>query len=98
VKRWPGLVAGVFRAVVDASVRQMEAYADLFKNASESVDRSRCALVCASSAGGAAAGSLDAQQEVATQLLMGINRIVVTDGAIAAAVILEPGDSARGVN
>jgi len=33
------LVAGTFEAIVDASIRQMEAYADLLADATKSVDR-----------------------------------------------------------
>ena len=98
------LLTGVFDAIVDASVKQMEEYAKLLAAASKSVDeftkkrpsdrqaydhlfdrvpefslnserkkkRSRVRL---------ASGR---QQALATMVLMGINRIVVTDGKIRA--------------
>ena len=129
------LIHGVFNSIVDASIKQMEAYADLIKQASESVDRfascgiseaqakdwlaqrfpSRLELdprgrlrwrvdprVGASDVAsalltfspsadtrdlvGAARRRLaiDRQQMLATLVMMGINRVVVTDGKIGA--------------
>ena len=73
------LVKGVFGAIVDASIQQMQAYAELVASISKQLDdftedkdehgHAR-----------AAAGTLarQRQQQLATMVLMGINRIVVT--------------------
>jgi hypothetical protein len=62
------LIGGVFEAMVDVSIQQMDAYADLLKNVARGVDGFD--------------GSARGRQQVATMVLMGINRIVVTDGRI----------------
>lgn len=62
------LIDGVFQAIVNASIEQMEAYGDLLKDATKSVAEFE--------------GSSRRQQRLATMVLMGINRIVVTDGRI----------------
>jgi hypothetical protein len=145
-----GLIDGVFNAIVNASIKQMEAFAELVKNVAKSVDdfmkdnvsenQARDYLVDKypdhleiDAAGGAPqvrtrpsadaasmpdffadlglpsqAGSvddaaleeqlvpaarkrlaMDRQQMLATMVLMGINRIVVTDGSIKASVLFD---------
>lgn len=135
------LINGVFGAVVDSSIQQMDAYADLIQQVSDTVDRFRndsistaqardwlaqrfaaqleldprgrlrwrvdphigaCALASSlliSSPGPeprdfvAAAKrrlAIDRQQLLATMVMMGINRVVVTDGKIAARLAGEP--------
>lgn len=71
------LVQGVFHAIVDASIQQMEAYAELVNKASKAVDE-----FVESDAPDAPARKLarQRQQQLATMVLMGINRIVVTNG------------------
>jgi hypothetical protein len=66
-----GLVKGTFQAVVNASVEQMEAYADLVESATRSVDE------FASEAANDDAAR-ERQRLLATMVLMGINRISVT--------------------
>jgi hypothetical protein len=93
------LIEGVFRAIVDGSIQQMEAYADLMSDVAKSVDafardnvaaaRARDHLVerypCLSIAKRSLTRRASRQQLLATMVLMGINRIVVTDGKISAA-------------
>jgi hypothetical protein len=86
------LVHGVFQAIVSASIQQMDAYGDLLKDATKAIDayarddtdddddddkvkKARRRRVRA-----------NRQQLLATTVLMGINRIVVTDGVIKARV------------
>ena len=144
------LVHGVFDAIVDASIQQMEAYAALMRDVSASVDdfmvdaisdetardalgnefpelfcrlqtkAGRSRLVWCSDAAPAARRRLKAalglrkigpdlddvvaaarrrlarnrQQALATATLMGINRIVVTDGRIAPKLSFVPASSA----
>jgi hypothetical protein len=93
------LIAGVFNAIVDGSIQQMQAYADLLRDVASSVDafahdnvaaaRARDRLVerypCLAVPKRRVAGKAARQQLLATMVLMGINRIVVTDGKISAA-------------
>jgi len=60
-----GLIEGVFDANVDASVKQMQAYAGFMTDEIRHPPHDR-------------------QQTLSTMALMGINRIVVTDGKIGA--------------
>jgi hypothetical protein len=95
------LIEGTFEAIVDASIRQMEAYTELLRSVAKSVDefmrdyvieaRSCHEHVAESRKGDSARRRLAAtrQQLLATMVLMGINRIVVTDGKISAGVIYE---------
>jgi hypothetical protein len=78
------LMQGVFEAIVNASIRQMEAYADLLDQVGQSLDQ-------APKRGGSAS-SRSRQQLVATMVLMGINRIVVTKGKIVARSVLRRDD------
>jgi len=99
------LIGGVFDAIVDASIKQMEAYMELVKSVAKSIDEfmednisensPRDDLTGQSSCGDDdalpidPAGhrlKLDRQQALATQIMMGINRIVVTKGSIKASV------------
>lgn len=145
-----GLVDGVFNAIVNASIKQMEAYAELVKNVAKSVDEFMKDNVSENQARDyladkypdqleintqngdprvalrpgaddaqmpdffadlglpAPAGSvddqaleeqlvpaarrrlaMDRQQMLATMVMMGINRIVVTDGSIKASVVFD---------
>ncbi len=145
-----GLIDGVFNAIVDASIKQMEAYAELVKNVAKSVDQFMKDNVSENQARdyladrygdhleidtggeqpqlkpkdgydqdnlpdffselGLAAPvddldeevteqvlvpaarrriAMDRQQLLATMVLMGINRIVVTNGNITASVVFE---------
>jgi hypothetical protein len=136
-----GLIQGTFNSLVTSSIQQMEAYAELVRHVSETVDRfkddgitdaqardwltqrfaTQLALDprgrlrwCVDPHGGAKALAsallmpsplattkdlvaaarrrlaVDRQQMLATMVMMGINRVVVTDGKIAAR-----GDRAR---
>ena len=78
------LIKGVFEAIVDVSIRQMEAYAELLRNIAKPVDE----FMRDNEVSGD--GS---QQQLATMVLMGINRLVVTKGTITASVAV---DLARG--
>ena len=98
------LIKGVFGAIVDASIKQMEAYAELvagvakslneFSNANISDNQARDHLLdrlpyfFRSSRGRTkrlpVRFATSRQKLLATMMLMGINRIVVTDGKISA--------------
>jgi hypothetical protein len=82
---FPGFVAslvqGVFQAIVDASVQQMEAYAELVKEISKTIDEFAESHVSGASTRPAVR---QRQQQLATMVLMGIHRIVVTDGDVHA--------------
>ena len=73
------LIEGTFRAIVDSTIEQMRAYAEMVKSATESIkefeDKSA-----------APRPAHDRQQLLASMVLMGINRIVVTDGKISAKI------------
>ena len=85
------LVKGTFDAIVDASVRQMEAYTELLRNVAKSVDEFMRDNVVDGPEDESARRRLatQRQQTLATMVLMGINRIVVTEGKIRAGVIFE---------
>jgi hypothetical protein len=84
------LVHGVFQAIVNASVQQMDAYAELLKEATKSIDAyiqdgdddDDLAAAPVTRRGARA----NRQELLATMVLMGINRIVVTDGVVNASV------------
>lgn len=102
------LIRGTFEAIVDASIQQMAAYADLLGELAKSVDAFKEDNITDDQArdyltiqGLASAKQIDAalfeklavpaarrelagrrQHLLATMVLMGINRIVVTDGKI----------------
>jgi hypothetical protein len=82
------LVAGTFEAIVGASIQQMRAYADLVADATASVE-----AFAAEAASKPAARQR--QQLLATMVLMGINRIVVTSGSIRARSVLGRGRDKR---
>jgi hypothetical protein len=75
---FPGFVAsliqGVFHAIVDSSIQQMQAYAELVASVSKEIDE-----LLKDEGSDAAAGDLcrQRQQQLATMLLRGIHRIVV---------------------
>jgi hypothetical protein len=95
------LIEGTFKAIVDASIRQTEAYTELLRSVAKSTDEFmhdhvRDDRPCDGRAGtpGTSEGSrrrlaAERQQVLATMVLMGINRIVVTDGAISVGVVYE---------
>jgi len=74
------LVQGVFQAIVDASVQQMEAYAELVASASKQVDE-----FAQDKRSDAPARELARQRQpqLTTMVLMGINRIVITQGRLS---------------
>jgi hypothetical protein len=71
------LVKGVFQAIVDSSIQQMEAYAELMASVSQQLD---AFIDDSGTASSAKAPVRQRQQLLATMVLMGINRIVVTSG------------------
>jgi hypothetical protein len=77
-----GLIDGTFQAIVDASIQQMEAYADLLEQATKSLTRFAAAARDDSTAQAR-------QQLLATMVLMGVNRLVVEDGRIRAERVLD---------
>jgi hypothetical protein len=95
------LIEGTFEAIVDASIRQMQAYTELLRNVAKPVEQfmhdnvvdehGRDGLAAESGQGDSARRRLAAnrQQVLSTMVLMGINRIVVTDGRINVAVTYE---------
>lgn len=80
-----GLLDGVFEAIVNASIRQMEAYAELLEGVAEGAD-----------AFGGEAGSrklaTQRQRLLATMVLMGVNRIEVTRGRVRVRSIFDDDD------
>jgi hypothetical protein len=66
-----GLIDGVFHAIVDSSIEQMQAYGDLVKSVAEQIDAGEQAH----HAGDMAPG----REEVADAILAGINRIGIRD-------------------
>lgn len=82
------LIAGVFQAIVNASIQQMHAYAELVASAVKVVDAFLETEDCdedgdekkQQAAAAARPLARQRQQQLATMVLMGINRIVVTDG------------------
>lgn len=100
-----GLLNGVFNAIVDSSIRQMEAYAKLVAAAAKSLDEFTDENISDNEARDHLRDRLphffqsstitkrrrvrlasSRQQLLATMVLMGINRIVVTDGRIPARI------------
>jgi len=69
------LVKGVFQAIVDSSIQQMQAYAELMASVARHLDEF---AEDKGSDAPARAGARQRQQQLATMVLMGINRIVVT--------------------
>jgi len=67
------LVAGTFEAIVNASIEQMNAYVDLMQSVSESVDEFNEENTTNSSQ------AREHRRTVATTVMMGINRVVVSD-------------------
>jgi len=93
-----GLIQGTFEAIVDASIHQMSGYTELLRNVAKPVDEFMHDNVidehgCDRGAGAETVErrrlAAQRQQLLATVVLMGINRIVVTDGKISASVIYE---------
>jgi hypothetical protein len=86
-----GLIEGTFGAIVDASVRQMEAYTELLRNVAKSVDEFlRDNVIDGRRTPSDRRKLAETRQHVlATMVLMGINRLVVTDGRITAKVVFE---------
>lgn len=98
------LIKGVFDAIVDASIKQMEAYAKLVAGVAKSLNEFSDANIGDNQARdhlldrlprffGSSRGkpkrlpvrlATSRQKLLATMMLMGINRIVVTDGKISA--------------
>jgi hypothetical protein len=76
------LIAGVFQAIVDASIEQMEAYADLLDEVTKSLDE------FVSEASSEDEGRVR-QQLLATMVLMGVNRIDVEDGVVRVCRVLD---------
>lgn len=76
------LIQGVFQAILDASLQQMEAYADLLASVAKALDD------FAADAGqeGDRDHLMQRHAQLATMVLMGVNRIVVADGEIKAQV------------
>lgn len=78
-RAFPGYVAdlldGVFDAIVDVSIQQMEAYADLLEGAGKEVDGSV-------DDSGTTRRAAQRQRLLATMVLMGVNRLVVTRGRV----------------
>ncbi len=70
------LIKGTFDAILDVSTQQMEAYLDLLREATKSVDEFLAGIDDEDKA-------RERQRLLATMVLMGINRIVVEDGVIA---------------
>lgn len=79
-----GLIQGTFRAIVTSSVEQMKAYADMVKSVSASLDDFKDENRTENKLAPASRDHLarGRQQLLATTILMGINRIIVTDGNI----------------
>ena len=100
------LLNGVFDAIVDSSIRQMEAYAKLVAGVAKSLDEFANENISDNEARDHLLNRLpqffpkgstrtkrrrvqlasSRQQLLATMVLMGINRIVVTDGRISARI------------
>lgn len=71
------LIKGVFEAIVQSSIEQMKAYAEMVQAVAKSLDD------FTKDAEDKARDHLTGRhQQLATMVLMGINRIVVTDGKI----------------
>jgi len=87
------VISGTFGAIVDASIRQMEAYAELLRNVAKSTEDFMRDNDDTCDEGDSDAERLrrsaSRQQVLSTMVLMGINRIVVTDGKISASTTFE---------
>jgi hypothetical protein len=86
------LLQGTFESIVNASIRQMEAYAELLRNVAKSVDefmRDNEVSGVADDDSSRRRLAADRQQQLATMVLMGINRLVVTKGTITASVAVD---------
>jgi hypothetical protein len=85
------LLDGVFGPIVSADETQMEAFSALVKQMCRSIDDvvNQDAAVEQSKIGPATRErvALDRQQKIATMMLMGIQRIVATDGAVDAKIV-----------
>lgn len=90
-----GLIRGVFHAIVDASIKQMEEYADLVGDVAKTLEEfsrdnvesaSIRKWLCERIEQRSRNHSKSRQQLLATTVLMGINRIIVTEGRIHAKV------------
>jgi hypothetical protein len=95
------LIRGTFESIVNASIRQMEAFGELLRNIAKPVDE----FMRDNEVGGDGADdrdhlaadddssrrrlAADRQQQLATMVLMGINRLVVTKGTITARVAVD---------
>jgi hypothetical protein len=79
------LIAGTFEAIVDASVKQMEAYADLVKNVAATADEF-------ASEAESEQGARERRQLLATMVLMGVSRIKVGKRGVRVRMILAPDD------
>jgi hypothetical protein len=77
------LIAGTFEAIVDASVKQMEDYADLVKNVAAGVDEFASEAVSEQ-------GARQRQQLLATMILIGVSRIKVGDRGVRVRMVLTP--------
>jgi hypothetical protein len=77
------LVKGVFQAIVDTSIQQMQDYAELLASVSQQLDKltdDTDDTDDTRAASSAREPVRQRQQQLATMVLMGINRIVVTSG------------------
>lgn len=84
-RRFHDLVEGVFNAIVNASISQMEAYADLVDAVAASLEKFRDAdeealvrPLDALAAGAWRRLATSRQQLLATMVMMGVNRIAVS--------------------
>jgi hypothetical protein len=75
-----GLIQGTFRAIVNSSIEQMKAYADMVKSVSASIDDFKDKNTTENKSRDHLARKYP--QLLATTILMGINRIIVTDGKV----------------
>ena len=73
-----GLIDGVFQAIVDASIEQMKAYADMLQAVAKSLGEFTQEESTAQDGG----PRPERQQQLAAMVLLGIHRIVVTSGKI----------------
>jgi hypothetical protein len=84
------LIQGTFNAIVDASIEQMEAYTRLLESVAKPLDEFMHDLLCDddrhSDEKTRKRLAQNRQQILSTMVLMGINRIVVTEGRISAGV------------
>lgn len=77
------LIRGVFQAVVEMSIEQMKAYGELVKASADSIDDFRADPTDSPvQVDPTAKLTQSRSQQLATTILMGINRLVVTEGRI----------------